>query len=84
VQGVPHVLPLSYSSTTKRGPAGPRARAYLVDSDHELVTPRFGGTLLSLVTRARVAPYWRSALPTVVKELELSRVSTRAGEHEVG
>jgi len=65
------------------GRPAPATRAYLIDSDHELVTLRFGGTLLSLVTRARVAPYWRSALPTVGKELELSRVSTRAGEHEV-
>jgi hypothetical protein len=47
-------------------------RAYLTDSDRELVTPRFGGPRLSLVTRVPVAPYWRSTLPIVGKELELS------------
>ena len=52
-------------------------RAYLADSDRELVTHRFGGPRLSLVTRVPIAPYWKSALPIVGSELGLSGVSAR-------
>jgi DNA-binding transcriptional LysR family regulator len=47
-------------------------RAYLTDSDRELATPRFGGPRLSLVNRVPTAPHWKSALPAVRRELELS------------
>lgn len=53
-------------------------RTYLADSDRELVTPRFGGPRLSLVTRVPTAPYWQSVLTTVGKELGLSGVSAHA------
>jgi molybdate transport repressor ModE-like protein len=52
-------------------------RAYLVESDRELATPRFGGPRLSLVTRAPRASYWNGAWPRVGHELGL-RVSARA------
>lgn len=48
-------------------------RAYLGAEDRELVTSRFGGPRLSLVTRVPAAPYWKSALLTVGQELRLSR-----------
>jgi DNA-binding transcriptional LysR family regulator len=47
-------------------------RTYLATSDRELVTTRFGGSRLSLVTRVPTAPYWKSALPVVGRELGLS------------
>jgi DNA-binding transcriptional LysR family regulator len=47
-------------------------RTYLTDSDRELVTPRFGGPRLSLVTRVPAAPYWKSALPNVCREMGMS------------
>jgi hypothetical protein len=50
-------------------------RAYLVDTDREFTTPRFGGPRLSLVTRVPTAPYWKGALPIVCGELGLSGVS---------
>jgi DNA-binding transcriptional LysR family regulator len=50
-------------------------RAYLADGDRELVTTRFGGPRLSLVTRVPTAPYWKGALPIVAGELGLSGVS---------
>jgi hypothetical protein len=51
-------------------------RTYLADSDRELVTPRFGGPRLSLVTRVvPTTPYWKSALPIVGRGLGLSGVS---------
>ena len=50
-------------------------RAYLIESDRELATTRFGGPRLSLVTRVPTAPYWKSALPIVGRELGLSGVS---------
>ena len=50
-------------------------RTYLTDSDRELVTPRFGGPRLSLVTRVPTAPYWKGALPVVGGELGLSGVA---------
>lgn len=51
-------------------------RAYLIESDRELATTRFGGPRLSLVTRVPTAPYWKSALPIVGRELGLSGVSS--------
>jgi hypothetical protein len=53
-------------------------RAYLVDSDRELATPRFGGPRLSLVTRVPRASYWQGAWPVVGRELGLSEVPARA------
>jgi DNA-binding transcriptional LysR family regulator len=50
-------------------------RAYLADGDRELVTTRFGGPRLSLVTRVPTAPYWKGALPIVAGELGLSGLS---------
>ena len=50
-------------------------RTYLIDSDRELVTPRFGGSRLFLVTRVPTAPYWKGALPLVGEELGLSGVA---------
>jgi hypothetical protein len=50
-------------------------RAYLADGDRELVTTRFGGPRLSLVTRVPTAPYWKDALPIVGGELGLSGAS---------
>jgi len=50
-------------------------RTYLADGDRELVTPRFGGPRLSLVTRVPTAPYWKRALPVVGREIGLSGVS---------
>lgn len=52
-------------------------RAYLTESDTELVTPRFGGPRLSLVTRVPTAPYWKGAWPLVGRELGLSAVPAR-------
>lgn len=49
-------------------------RAYLLDSDRELATARFGGPRLSLVTRVPRAPYWADAAPFVGRELGLSDV----------
>jgi DNA-binding transcriptional LysR family regulator len=49
-------------------------RAYLLDSDRELATARFGGPRLSLVTRVPRVPYWADAAPLVGRELGLSDV----------
>jgi DNA-binding transcriptional LysR family regulator len=53
-------------------------RAYLLDSDRELATARFGGPRLSLVTRVPRVPYWADAAPLVGRELGLSEVPSRA------
>jgi DNA-binding transcriptional LysR family regulator len=47
-------------------------RAYLTDSDRELVTPRFGGPRLSLLTRVPAAPYWKATLGDVSRDLGLA------------
>lgn len=49
-------------------------RAYLVDSDRELATVRFGGPRLSLVTRVPRAAYWSDASALVGRELGLSGI----------
>jgi DNA-binding transcriptional LysR family regulator len=64
--GAPVVLPRSL------------LRAYLLDSDRELATARFGGPRLSLVTRVPRVPYWADAAPLVGRELGLSEVPSRA------
>ena len=54
-------------------------RAYLVDSDRELATTRFGGPRLSLVTRVPTAPYWKEALAVVGREVGLSGIRGHRG-----
>jgi hypothetical protein len=49
-------------------------RTYLIDGDRELNTHRFGGPRLSLVTRVPVAPYWKTALPVLGREMGLTGV----------
>ena len=53
-------------------------RAYLAEGDGELVTTRFGGPRVSLVTRVPIAPYWRSAASTVGREMGLVGVEARS------
>ena len=50
-------------------------RAYLLESDRELTTPRFGGPRLALVNRVPTPPHWEKALPVVRRELGLSGTS---------
>ncbi len=47
-------------------------RAYLLDSDRELTTTRFGGPRLALVNRVPTPPHWEEALPVVRRELDLA------------
>lgn len=51
---------------------GSLLRAYLLDSDPELATQRFGGLRLSLVNRVPTAPHWKKALPVGRREIGLS------------
>ncbi|TGN65192.1 LysR family transcriptional regulator [Nocardioides eburneiflavus] len=64
--GAPVVLPRSL------------LRTYLLDSDRELATARFGGPRLSLVTRVPRASYWADAAPLVGRELGLPKAPSRA------
>lgn len=47
-------------------------RAYLLDIDRELTTPKFGGPRLALVVRVPIRAHWAKALPVVRRELGLS------------